>query len=190
MSTAYSSWTSPRVERLKTLAECMTAGQIAREFGDISRSAVYAKLRLLQRGPLPETGPWSRIERIEELKELNAQGLSSQQIAERFGDVSRSAVLGKLFRLRLPSRPLTPARRGPQMRTLKPRVALAPLLEAPPPIGAYQGPLNITIYALTSSTCRWPTNDTKPVLYCGRAVYLKSSYCRFHDNLSRKVDRR
>lgn len=39
--------------------------------------------------------------RIAELARLWAAGISASGIAERFGDVSRSAVLGKLHRLRL-----------------------------------------------------------------------------------------
>jgi GcrA cell cycle regulator len=44
--------------------------------------------------------PWSR-ERVAMLEKLWAEGATAQSIAGRLGGVSRSAVLGKIFRLRL-----------------------------------------------------------------------------------------
>jgi GcrA cell cycle regulator len=44
--------------------------------------------------------PWSR-ERIAVLEKLWAEGATAQSIAGRLGGVSRAAVLGKIFRLRL-----------------------------------------------------------------------------------------
>jgi len=44
--------------------------------------------------------PWTD-ERIEKLKRLWADGATANSIADRLGGVSRSAVLGKIFRLRL-----------------------------------------------------------------------------------------
>ena len=44
--------------------------------------------------------PWTD-ERIDMLKQLWADGATANSIADRLGGVSRSAVLGKIFRLRL-----------------------------------------------------------------------------------------
>jgi GcrA cell cycle regulator len=46
---------------------------------------------------------WEQPGRIDELKDLNKQGLSASQIAKRLGGVTRNAVIGKLHRLGIAS---------------------------------------------------------------------------------------
>ena len=43
-------------------------------------------------------------ERVEQLKKLWSEGLSASQIANRLGDVTRNAVIGKVHRLGLEAR--------------------------------------------------------------------------------------
>ncbi|MEC7303926.1 MAG: GcrA family cell cycle regulator, partial [Pseudomonadota bacterium] len=43
--------------------------------------------------------------RVDQLKNLWEEGLSASQIANRLGDVTRNAVIGKAHRLGLSSRP-------------------------------------------------------------------------------------
>jgi GcrA cell cycle regulator len=50
------------------------------------------------------TGFWSD-ERVETLKRLWRDGLSASEISERMGAASRSAIIGKVHRLKLPTRP-------------------------------------------------------------------------------------
>jgi GcrA cell cycle regulator len=52
--------------------------------------------------------PWSR-ERVAILEKLWAEGETAQSIAGRLGGVSRAAVLGKIFRLRLDADAPAPA---------------------------------------------------------------------------------
>jgi GcrA cell cycle regulator len=64
-------------------------------------------------------------ERIERLRELWAEGQTAAAIAVKLGEVSRSAVLGKIFRLRLP---LT--RRRPQQSSTNQAVTKLPAVAA------------------------------------------------------------
>ena len=57
---------------------------------------------------------WSE-ERVELLKSLWSQGRTASQIAEELGDVTRNAVIGKVHRLGLKSRP-SPIRRERHLR--------------------------------------------------------------------------
>jgi GcrA cell cycle regulator len=65
-------------------------------------------------------------ERVELLKKLWAEGLSASQIANRLGDVTRNAVIGKVHRLGLSGRVTT-------SRLRKSRPANAPAKVAPVP---------------------------------------------------------
>ena len=51
---------------------------------------------------------------------------------------------------------------------------------------AKTGSLNVDIFALTDSTCRWPTaNDARAMTYCGRDDIKKGRhYCYYHDRLA------
>jgi GcrA cell cycle regulator len=72
-------------------------------------------------------------ERVEQLKQLWAEGLSASQIARQLGGVTRNAVIGKVHRLGLAGR-ATPARaERPRMQTVR-RVARprpAPVVHVP-----------------------------------------------------------
>ena len=117
-------------------------------------------------------------ERVELIRKLWAEGLSASQIAERLGDVTRNAVIGKVHRLGLACRPGAQYRmsshglpRGPRrVAAPKPRrVVLALSAEKPaavhsravnPPravsavIDLNRAPLGIL--DLAEGECRWP----------------------------------
>jgi len=80
---------------------------------------------------------------IEVLKRLWAEGVTAEAIAARLGGLTRSAVLGKIFRLRL----------GP-----------APGGEAPK--AEMRGK---SLFDLTNSCCRWPYRrpGTGKYFFCG-----------------------
>jgi GcrA cell cycle regulator len=119
---------------------------------------------------------WSS-ERIEVLRSLWRQGLTADVIGARLGGLSRSAVLGKVFRLRLrdssgdgvPSAPQkSPASRctadsaGPaRRRRRQPRAASATL---PVVISQHK-----TLLELTNHSCRWPHGrpGTAKFFFCG-----------------------
>jgi len=143
-------------------------------------------------------------ERVETLKRFCGQGLAFSAIAERMG-MTRSAVLGKAFRMKLRKTPAAPPRTRKRHSVtdngkrilIPPHVAdmqkaeaamkaVAPKQEPKkqPPDGA-PAPLNVELLDLTDQNCRWPVNDGGPFLFCGHDRAHGSSYCEFHDDVSR-----
>jgi GcrA cell cycle regulator len=117
---------------------------------------------------VPMRGVWTR-ERIALLKKFWADGETAAAIAVRLR-MSKSAVLGKVFRLRLPSAPkataaaarrdaATVGRRRRGRQPAKPRVK--PDVPAMAP--------GKTLFELTNETCRWPQGQpgTKAFHFCG-----------------------
>jgi hypothetical protein len=117
-------------------------------------------------------------ERIELLRALWANGETADAIAARLGGLSRSAVLGKIYRLRLHTdeAPLNaPAKKRPpdknasseglarrRRRTrYKKRASAVP---APAPVRQYK-----SLLELTNITCRWPHGrpGTDRFFFCG-----------------------
>ena len=125
---------------------------------------------------------WTK-ERIATLERLWAQGQSAGIIAKALGGISRSAVLGKIFRLRLGDAPKPAAKSASKTQQLakaatqashKPRakgrgparrrgVDLAST--APPPCV----PRRKSLFELTNQCCRWPHGSpgTKNFFFCG-----------------------
>jgi GcrA cell cycle regulator len=120
-------------------------------------------------------GIWTR-ERIALLKKLWTDGETATAIAARLR-MSRSAVLGKVFRLRLrPAKKAAAAsarsgtailrrrhkRRLPIKRRAKPAALAAPAAPAAIPLGK-------TLFELTNGSCRWPHGQpgTKTFHFCG-----------------------
>lgn len=99
-------------------------------------------------------------ERIEELKKLWAEGLSTGEIGKRIG-VSKNAVVGKAHRLGLKSRP-------------------SPIKRAKPKPKAE--PAKVTIFDLTAHSCRWPHGDPKHdnFHFCGKQTVPGKPYCAEH----------
>lgn len=91
-------------------------------------------------------------ERVSELRRLWSAGLSASQIADRLGEVSRNAVIGKAHRLGLKGRP-SPIRR--------------------------QTP---TMTALQENMCRWPigTPGQPGFRFCGQPTAAGRPYCGTH----------
>jgi len=123
-------------------------------------------------------GIWTR-ERIALLKKLWTDGETATAIAARLR-MSRSAVLGKVFRLRLrPAKKAAAAtaasarsgtailrrrhqRRPPIKHRAKPAARAAPAAPAAIPLGK-------TLFELTNGSCRWPHGQpgTKTFHFCG-----------------------
>jgi GcrA cell cycle regulator len=107
--------------------------------------------------------PW-RQEEIDILRQLWAEGETAAAIAVRLGGVSRSAVLGKIFRLRLgaPGKPLdASAATAPQRRRASTAIA-----SVPPVASVRQGKM---LHELTNTCCRWPYKrpGTEKYFFCG-----------------------
>jgi len=112
---------------------------------------------------------------IELLQKLWAEGETAAAIAARLGGLSRSAVLGKVFRLRLRAgktasaatakcavddgEATAPARRRRGGKRGKPAQPLAPAT-----VGQHK-----TLFELTNKTCRWPHGQpgTNNFFFCG-----------------------
>jgi GcrA cell cycle regulator len=143
-------------------------------------------------------------ERIESLKVLYADGLSSSQIANEMGHLTRNAVIGKVNRLGLtrashPSsannRAAHPRHRKPAPRRhapfrLKPAAPPRPPVVEPMPVPEIDDsaiPLEQrrTIDQLTNVTCRWPvgTPGTPEFFFCGHEsadLNIGIPYCAAH----------
>lgn len=123
-------------------------------------------------------------ERVEQLRVLWDKGHTASQIADELGGaISRSAVLGKVRRLKLPMRVVEARPKSRKTQTLsnrikrnKPFVRFA--LECPPPVeidGA-----RITTMSLAQGQCKYPYGDPKDegFHYCGNKA--DGVYCEYH----------
>ncbi|EKV31288.1 hypothetical protein C882_3661 [Caenispirillum salinarum AK4] len=105
-------------------------------------------------------------ERIELLKTLWGEGLTTGEIGKRLG-VSKNAVVGKAHRLGLKGRP-SPIKRT--RKAAKPEKPEKPA-EPTPAIMELQGP-----------TCRWPFGDPREpgFHFCGAQAIPGKPYCSEH----------
>jgi GcrA cell cycle regulator len=121
---------------------------------------------------------WTK-KRIVTLKRLWAQGKPASAIAKELGGVSRGAVLGKIFRLRLgnPKRPAKKASpsatadRAPKIEARSTAVKDRPARRrgAQVTVGAPRTPKRKSVFDLTNRCCRWPHGEpgTKNFFFCG-----------------------
>jgi GcrA cell cycle regulator len=138
-------------------------------------------------------------ERIEQLKALLTEGLSSTAIAAEMGcGLTRNAIIGKVHRLGLvrPARPSRPAKpRAPRIRTATTRTRLsiqglgqAVLLDAHSVPLPLETEIDIPIeqrralLELTDETCKWPVGDPAAAdfYFCGGAAEPGKPYCSAH----------
>jgi GcrA cell cycle regulator len=149
---------------------------------------------------------WSD-ERIEELRTLWTKGLSASCIAARLGEVSRCAVLGKVYRLGLEQRRTTlrinaaHGRRRAGSRTMSAvarpwRGDVAPARRKLRPVERRAGPSPaelraweveagaklIPLLELEAGMCRWPIGEPKSegFGFCGGPRAEGISYCPRH----------
>ena len=113
-------------------------------------------------------GVWTR-ERIALLKKLWADGEAATAIATRLR-MSKSAVLGKVFRLRLPTAakaPAAAARREAATVGRRRRGRLPTKHQVKPAAPATTS--GKTLFELTNNSCRWPHGQpgTKTFHFCG-----------------------
>src|SRR5579862_5498584 len=146
------------------------------KIGDLTRSYCHylrdkRRRQAMRVREVPMRGVWTR-ERIALLKQMWADGETAAAIAVRLR-MSKSAVLGKVFRLRLPSGPKAKAaaarrdaatvgrRRRGRLPAKPPVIAVAP---AAPVMASGK-----TLFELTNDSCRWPHGQpgTKTFHFCG-----------------------
>jgi len=125
-------------------------------------------------------------DRVDRLKTLWHEGRTAEQIAaELQNGITRSAVLGKVYRMGLSAgRPDRPVAR-------KPHAAGAPRAAAEPPArsrGARAEPPpvpeppsgGVSLLAIRRGQCRWPYGDPRSgVSFCGRPV-ARGAFCAGH----------
>jgi len=109
---------------------------------------------------------WSD-ERIEQLKALWAEGLTTGEIGKRLG-VSKNAVVGKAHRLGLKGRP------SPIKRTAQAVKQAAKPKEKDDKIRS--------VVDLSAHTCRWPIGDPREpgFHFCGAPSMPGKPYCQEH----------
>ncbi len=128
-------------------------------------------------------------EKVEKLKELWSKGLTASQIAEKLGDTTRNAVIGKAHRLNLearaPSKQLHTNRSKDNKQVVK-RTA-APMSRK----AKFQSilldknfePENPkSLEELTEETCKWPIGhpNEEKFYFCGRKPEGEFPYCKLH----------
>ncbi len=155
------------------------------------------------------TDSWT-AERIDLLRKLWAQGETAAAIAARLGGLSRSAVLGKIFRLRLDTaapgsnkqngrtakrarKPGSRTKVAPTGLTVRPSLTIADFFarrRRGARDGAMQKPPEAasshkTLLELTNNTCRWPHGrpGSGRFFFCGAAgadLERGIPYCEQH----------
>ncbi|MGV6801281.1 MAG: GcrA family cell cycle regulator [bacterium] len=136
-------------------------------------------------------------DRVEQLKQLWAEGLSASQIANKMGGVTRNAVIGKVHRLGLSGR-ATPAK--PQLTRKKTatrpttqklglrETRLRPIINEPEflePLVLDSGD-KATVSTLNKNMCRWPVGDpsSENFHFCGQASAAGKPYCAYHAHMA------
>ncbi len=133
---------------------------------------------------------------LDRLKELHCKGLTLTEISRVIGDeygvqFSRSAIAGKLHRTGLVrlARERVPKEVGQRGATMTNETIEQNSSEMtlPPPIVVKRrklpplsGGLGLSLFELTSESCRWPFGDVAPFTFCGASVKDGASYCPCH----------
>lgn len=140
-------------------------------------------------------------ERIANLKDLWARGLSASQIAARMPGFTRNAVIGKVHRIGLAGRAsprLSRAHKPKPRRTIASRkeVSVAPVIKTPEPVVEELPPepepvippgQRHTILTITDRTCKWPIGDPLDAdfHFCSKAKPLEAGpYCPYHTKIA------
>jgi GcrA cell cycle regulator len=153
-----------------------------------------------------QRGSWT-AERVDLLRRLWAGGQTAAAIGDRLGGLSRSAVLGKVFRLRLDiagsgntaRKQQKPAATAPGAGVLQiARRRRSPKRSQQPPPLSNTIRRHKTLLELTNNTCRWPhgrpgtekfhfcgvpeANLERGIPYC--ALHMRRAYPMFEDTLT------
>ena len=134
--------------------------------------------------------PWTP-ERIELLALLWSEGLSASAIAKQFNGskITRSAVIGKVHRLKLPGRePRKTVPRLPRARARGKPPKWRPPAEKPlpPPSPTPPHMRELPLLRLKPHHCRWPLGELlKPAVKFCAADTEGEVYCPFHQQRAR-----
>jgi GcrA cell cycle regulator len=140
---------------------------------------------------------------IATLKTMWGDGASASEIARVIGGVSRSAIIGKVHRLKLTqgrkkpqaagapkaarpvaARPAAPRQKPPVVaRVAAPKAQMpGPEIEEAPVVTVVDTIVGIPLLDLTDKTCRWPIGDPQQpgFAFCGAWPDKTSPYCAMH----------
>ena len=140
--------------------------------------------------------PWT-AELVELLTVLWAEGHSASQIAAKLNGakISRSAVIGKVHRLKLPGRQPRQQPERPYLRKRRskpPKWRPAAEKPLPPPSPTPPHMRKLTIFRLGPHHCRWPLGGLlePPRLFCAADVREGEVYCEHHYRAARVPERK
>ena len=164
-------WTDDRVATLTKLwADGLSASQIAKQLGGVTRNAVIGKVhRLGLSGRAKPSSP--------------ARKAAARKRAASSASRARTASKSKPKAVRAPSVP-----RAPRV------VAKAPVPPPPPPLEAK--PMSngefATIMTITEHMCKWPIGDpgADNFRFCGRKTDPEEPYCLAHSRVAYQPSRR
>jgi GcrA cell cycle regulator len=135
------------------------------------------------------TAAWT-AERIEAMKACFEAGLSCREIALEIG-VSRNAVIGKIFRLKLSrgsAQTYSERKGGPkvQRRVTQHRIMMALRAEQPGEEVPLQNGHRCSLLELGKQKCRWPISQPCDVAFwfCGNKPVEGLPYCAGHARIA------
>ena len=128
-------------------------------------------------------------EKVEKLKELWSKGHTASQIAEKRGDTTRNAVIGKAHRLNLEAR--APSK---QSNLSKSRDNKQIVKRSPAPMSRkakfqsilldknFEAENPKSLEELSEETCKWPIGhpNEEKFYFCGRKPEGEFPYCKLH----------
>ncbi len=128
-------------------------------------------------------------EKVEKLKELWSKGHTASQIAEKLGDTTRNAVIGKAHRLNLEAR--APSK---QSNLSKSRDNKQIVKRSPAPMSRkakfqsilldknFEAENPKSLEELSEETCKWPIGhpNEEKFYFCGRKPEGEFPYCKLH----------
>lgn len=150
---------------------------------------------------IPAAQGWTD-DRVEKLKTLYANGLSSSKIAAVLGGITRNGVIGKVHRLGLERRGAGWSDAPPrEVRSRKPRLRVVRSNQSsglrlivahdPAELAAMRcvevEPRHLSLLDLEPKDCRFPYGDG-PFTFCGLLKLDGSSYCPSHFALVRRQE--
>ncbi|MEL6277467.1 MAG: GcrA family cell cycle regulator [Pseudomonadota bacterium] len=160
------SWTDERVEKLKELwAEGLTASQIAKALGGVSRNAVIGKVHRLGLSNRTQMGKTTTVEINEPATPPKPEPTAPRAVE-----------------------PETPAP-APSARATAAEAEIAPEVveQAPNPLAVLAAEVErsarkLTLLELNERTCKWPIGDpsTDDFYFCGLPCAPDKPYCEAH----------
>ena len=132
------------------------------------------------------TSAWNE-DRISRLKRLWHEGRTAEQVSRDLGHgITRSAVLGKVYRLGLSAgRAAVPAKALPRPSSALSRRDAVSVMPAKVDLKGAWEPGSATVQSVGRHQCRWPLGDPADAEFslCGRPV-SRGAYCGPHGEMA------